>query len=165
MSINTKKLQRKSERTATAGAFAVFRSYLADHRLRLTAQRRRILEEIFEQDGHFDAEEFYEMFRAAGSDVSRATVYRTLGHLCGSGLLREVLRLHGRAHYEHVHGHEHHDHMVCVRCGKVIEFSDRRIEQLQDRVCRRQGFTPLEHRMSIGGICGACRRSRTDEEE
>jgi Fur family ferric uptake transcriptional regulator len=109
--------------------------------------------------GHFDAEDLYESCRRAGQNVSRATVYRTLGHLRDCGLVKEVLREHGRSSYETVYGHDHHDHMLCVACGGVIEFCDDRIEDLQQRICRRHGFKPLDHRMGIRGLCRDCRRA------
>ena len=88
--------------------------------------------------------------------ASQATVYRTLAHLKDCGLVREVSRLEGRAQYESAHGQAHHDHMVCVECGHVIEFCDERIEKLQRLICRKHGFEPLDHRMSIRGRCRAC---------
>ena len=106
-------------------------------------------------EGHFTADQLYETFRGGDRGVSLATVYRTLLHLRECGLVTESFRSEGCSAYEAVHGH--HDHMMCVRCGKVIEFCDEQIEQLQDRICRKHGFQAIGHRMGIRGVCRECR--------
>ncbi|MFO8008419.1 MAG: Fur family transcriptional regulator [Candidatus Brocadiia bacterium] len=140
--------------------------YLRRRGLRDTVQRRAVLREALQADEHFDAEQLYDCLRERGEKVSLATVYRTLSLLAEAGLIREVLQGNGdRAHYEAIYGHAHHDHMVCVECGRVIEFCAERIEQLQRRICRRHGFQPLDHRMSIRGICRECRQKRARREQ
>jgi len=160
MSFNFNKARVRRSPDRMAGAVRTFRSYLAQRGLRYTSQRRAVLAEVVGRIGHFDADELYEAFRAARRDVSRATVYRTLGHLGECGLVKELLQARGRARYETVYGIDHHDHMVCVRCGKVMEFCDERIEELQRRICRRHRFKPVEHRMAIRGVCRQCRAGK-----
>jgi len=138
------------------------RKYLRDRDLRCTAQRELIVREVLALEHHFDAEQLYERLREKGEDVSRATVYRTLHHLQQCGLIREVLRCQSRAKYEQTASH--HDHMVCVICGKIIEFADEEIEKLQQKLCRKYGFKPLEHRLGVEGVCSECRRSARTEE-
>lgn len=133
-----------------------FREYLARHRLKMTQERKAILEEAFRIQGHFDADDLLLRFRRMGRPVSRATIYRTLGHLLDSGLLRKVVVGQGQALYEPVHGREHHDHLVCLGCGKLIEFSNDDIEELQSRVCREHGFRMTRHVHQILGYCQAC---------
>jgi Fur family ferric uptake transcriptional regulator len=133
-----------------------FRGHLHDRGLRFTAQRKAVLEAALASQTHFTADQLLGAVRERESSVSLATVYRTLGHLQECGLVREAFRAEGCSAYEAVHGH--HDHMLCIRCGKVIEFCDEQIEQLQERVCRRHGFEALDHRMGIRGLCGDCRR-------
>jgi Fur family ferric uptake transcriptional regulator len=111
------------------------------------------------RSGHFDAEDLHRSLRSSGKDVSLATIYRTLGLLAEAGLIREVLQGADSTHYEAVYGHAHHDHMICVECGRVIEFCDERIEELQRSICRERGFQALDHRMGIQGICRTCRRA------
>jgi len=137
-----------------------FRGYLAARALRCTSQRRAVLREVFARHGHFDADDLLNALRGNGRRVSRATVYRTLGHLVECGLIKEVLRCQGKAHYEHTFGHRHHDHMVCVECGRVIEFTSPSIEEAQRRACEQYGFQPIEHRLGIKGICNSCRQRR-----
>jgi len=142
-----------------------FKKYLSERGLRFTPQRRAVLDQVFEMHGHFDAEDLYNELRNGGNGVSRATVYRTLKHLEECKLVREVLRCQDRAQYEHTLGHPHHDHMVCVKCGKIIEFSDPAIEAQQRKICKRHGFKPLEHRLGIRGICEDCQRKEGKREK
>jgi len=137
-----------------------FRIYLRQHALRFTPQRRAVLEEVYATHRHFDAEELFERLRAKQRNVSRATVYRTLSHLVECNLIKEVLRCRGRAQYEHTLGHSHHDHLLCVECGKVIEFHDPTIEESQRRICEAFRFEPIEHRLGIRGICWACQKKK-----
>ena len=135
-----------------------FREYLTEAGLRCTSERRLILEEVFRRHDHFEAEDIVLGLRGTGVRVSRASVYRTLPLLVESGLLRQVHSDEKHGHYEHIFGHDHHDHLICARCGNTIEFKDEGIEKLQDRVCARHGFTPANHRLEIHGICAACSR-------
>ena len=130
--------------------------YLRQKNLQWTSQRELLLQEVLRTSAHFDADQLVEGLRESGHAVSRATVYRTLPHLQECGLIREVFRCQGRAQYERTA--THHDHMLCVRCGKIIEFKDDRIERLQEVLCRKHGFKPLEHRLGIRGICNECRQ-------
>lgn len=155
---NSRPVRRNGE-----GALAVLREFLAGQGLRLTEQRVAVHEGMLACRGHFSAEGLHDGLRQSGHQVSQATVYRTLSHLKECGLVREVSRQEGRALYESVHGQAHHDHMVCVACGRVIEFCDERIEELQRLICRRHRFEPLEHRMIIRGRCEAC-SGRSDQQ-
>jgi len=76
--------------------------------------------------------------------------------LVQSGLLREVIYGERHAHYEHVYGHEHHDHLVCNNCDKIIEFTEHRIEKLQEEVCKKYKFKAESHRLQIQGLCENC---------
>jgi Fur family ferric uptake transcriptional regulator len=124
-----------------------FRSYLRENGLSLTSARRAILEGISASRGHFDADELHDALKKRGESLSAATIYR---------IIRETLRARGRSRYEHAWGQGHHDHLECVSCGAVIEFKDDALERLQDRVCRRHGFRPVEHRLGIRGYCASC---------
>jgi len=122
--------------------------------LRLTRGRREVLVAIVELGGHFDAED---AMRALAGRASKATVYRCLGLLVECGLIRRVrLGDEGSWRYERLATGDHHDHIVCLRCGKIIEFRNDEIERLQEEVCRRHGFRPLGHRMQIAGYCREC---------
>lgn len=133
-----------------------FRDYLESKGLKSTPERIAILEAVFSLHEHFDVDQLYERLRRRGVHLSRATIYRALPLLVESDLVRETFRCQDRASYEYIFGHEHHDHMLCIKCGKIIEFKEERIEQLQDEVCERYGFKPVEHRLGIKGYCKEC---------
>ncbi|MBI3946176.1 MAG: transcriptional repressor [Armatimonadetes bacterium] len=133
-----------------------FGEYLKEQDLKFTQDRRLILREISRMDEHFHAEDVVERLRGRGAHVSRASVYRTLPLLVESGLLREAPSPEKPSHYEPVVGSEHHDHMVCTECGKLIEFHDPELERLEGEICRRAGFRPRFHKVEIYGWCEEC---------
>lgn len=142
-----------------------FRRYLGQLGLRLTKERQAILDEIFAAHDHFEAEELLLRLKKRKHRVSRATIYRTLELLVDAGLVRKV-SLAGAglapslgprgAYFEHVWGHEHHDHLVCTACGRIIEFSNGVLEELQEQICRTHGFKPHSHSLKIMGLCRKC---------
>ena len=138
-----------------------FERFLRTRSLKLTAQRRRIFERAFSTHEHFSAEKLYGWMRAEdGAAVSRATVYRTLGLLVEGGFLESLDTGQGELLYEHVLGHRHHDHLVCIDCGKIEEFSDERIEEFQREAALRKGFQLHYHNLRLFGTCAACTRKR-----
>ena len=135
----------------------LFEDYLARQNLKMTGERRQILEEVFRTTDHFGADEMHLSFVRRKIPISRATIYRTLEHLVKSGLVRRVyLEDPKKAFYEHVYGRSHHEHMICLSCGKVIEFADDPLEQRQDEVCRKLNFKPMRHSLRIVGLCADC---------
>ena len=140
-----------------------FREYLQSKKLKFTPERQAILNKAFTSHKHFEAEDLLLEMRQGGQRVSKATIYRTLSLLVKCGLLREVIFGEKHSHYEHIHDGEHHDHLVCSGCGKIIEFTEEGIERLQDEVCRRHNFKPESHRLQIQGLCQDCQRLNTDQ--
>ncbi|MCD6311527.1 MAG: transcriptional repressor [Elusimicrobia bacterium] len=136
-----------------------FCSYLRLHGMRCTAERKVILSEVFAVHRHFDTEELFEMLRLKKTGISHASVYRTLPLLAKAGLVSRIVGAGGKAVYEHIYGHRHHDHMVCVRCGRNIEFSDNKIEKMQLAICAEYGFKPSYHTLKINGLCRRCARA------
>jgi len=135
----------------------VFRTYLRKNGLKFTPERKAILEGVFSFHKHFDVDELYEKLHYRHKRISRASIYRTLPLLIKSNLIGEALRCRGRVSYEQVFGHRHHDHLICIKCGKVIEFINDKIEKLQNDICGEYGFLPVEHRLGIRGYCKECR--------
>lgn len=133
-----------------------FEQFLRGRRLRMTGQRRAILELAWATHEHFTAEEMLAWSRARDASVSRATVYRTLGLLVEGGFLATLERGHGQTLYEHILGHRHHDHMVCVECGRILEFVCEEIERLQEQMAARHHFTVLQHTLRLEGRCARC---------
>ena len=138
-----------------------FERYLQQRSLKLTSQRERIFQRAFETHDHFSAETLYAWLKEQeGAPVSRATVYRTLGLLVEGGFLESLDTGQGEMLYEHVLGHRHHDHLVCVDCGRIEEFVDDKIEELQEKAARRKGFQLLRHELRLFGTCASCTRAR-----
>ena len=140
---------------------ALFRRFLKSEGLRFTPEREIILREAFSLHEHFEAEDLLFRMRQHDLRVSKATVYRTLTLLVQCGLLREVIFGERHSHYEHVLGHRHHDHLICLGCGKIIEFTDETMEKLQQKICEQYRFESLQHRLEITGYCEGCARHRT----
>ncbi len=138
-----------------------FREYLSSRPRpqRYTEQQRDMVRYIFTQHNHFDADQLIDDMKTAGFSVSRATVYRTLTKLVDAGLLRR-LEMGPRMFYEHDYGYPQHEHMVCQKCGKMIEFQNPTIEGIIAEVCRQNGFQQSGHTFIISGICMDCNRAR-----
>jgi Fur family ferric uptake transcriptional regulator len=140
-----------------AKAIKVFAQYLNSKNLKVTKERKAVLEEIFHSQGHLEAEDLASNLRKKKKRASRATIYRTLELLVDSGIVRKVDLGHGHSHYELVLDHPHHEHMVCLKCGKVIEFSDKTIEGALNKLCKKEGFEHTSHRFQVFGYCKDCR--------
>jgi Fur family ferric uptake transcriptional regulator len=129
--------------------------YLDEHNLRHTRQRDAILEVFLGVKGHITAEDLYERVRSEHENIGYTTVYRTMKLLCDAGLAVERKFEDGVTRYEI--SHEHHDHLVCVRCGKIVEFECSMIESAQEDIAKRYGFRILRHRHELYGHCRECR--------
>ncbi len=138
-----------------------FEEYLQSRGLRNTDQRRYLVEKVFAQHQHFDAEQLIDQLPNKGFEnyVSRPTVYRTLKEFVDAGLLRSF-ELDGRAVYEHDYGYPQHDHLYCVKCLKLFEFQSSDLISIRDAVARDHRFRVQSHRLTIHGICDNCNRSR-----
>jgi Fur family transcriptional regulator, ferric uptake regulator len=133
-----------------------FREFLATRKLRMTREREELLAAIFHAPRHFEAEDLIKTLKQREGRVSRATVYRTLSLLEECGILRKSLFGHNRHFFESVVGRRHHDHLVCIRCGKIQEFEEPRIEQIQEEITRHHNFRIVDHVHEIFGVCTPC---------
>lgn len=133
-----------------------FLSYLRGRGHRITAERLAVFDEIYAQHGHIDAERLLDALRRRGAKVSRATVYRNLDLMVECGLVRKSRLGQGRFLFEHLHAGQDHDHLVCSRCGRVVEFVSPGIVALQAEICRAHGFLPSRHTLQIEGLCNDC---------
>ncbi|MCC6573079.1 MAG: transcriptional repressor [Planctomycetes bacterium] len=135
-----------------------FDAFLATKTLKLTSQRREIIEKILAMPRHFTADDLVDSFVGQRPRVSKATIYRTLGLLHEAAVLEE--HNFGEAHklYEITEGREHHDHLSCTRCHKIIEFFSEEMEAMQDRIAAKLGFHPTHHSQKIYGLCRECWR-------
>jgi Fur family transcriptional regulator, ferric uptake regulator len=138
-----------------------FEEYLQSRGMRVTQQRKLLVEHVFSRHEHFDADALIEQLPSSGKPghVSRPTVYRTLNEFVDAGLLRRFV-LNGRAVYEHDYGYPQHDHMHCVECNQLFEFQSPELIDLRDRVAREHRFRVTGHRLIISGICQGCAQKK-----
>lgn len=138
-----------------------FEEFLQSRGKRITQQRRLIVEHVFLQHEHFDAEDLLAMLSKVlpRGKVSRPTVYRTLAELVDSGLLRKMT-LGTRAVYEHDYGYPQHDHLHCTECDKLVEFHSDEMIRIRDAVARENLFRVTGHRLIITGVCHDCRQAK-----
>lgn len=143
-----------------ADSVAVLGAYLARRGLKHSRQRERIAEIFFGLRGHVSVEELLEQARREDGRVSQATVYRTMKLLAEGGLATPREFGDGQTRYEVAAGRAHHDHLICTRCGEIVEFVSEQIEALQAVVARRHGFEVERHRLELYGRCARCRDGR-----
>ena len=128
-----------------------FRGFLSERGLKFTTQRKVIAEVFFRSDAHLSLSQLHDLARKKHSSVGFATVYRTMKLMAESGLAHEHKFAEGQVRYEPAG--EHHDHMICVRCGRIVEYEDEEIERLQEELAARLGFRVVGHRHEIYGDC------------
>jgi len=139
----------------------VFREFLAGKGLRSTPEREAILAEVFAEHDHFDVDGLYLRLKRKNPRLSRASVYRMIPLLVESGLIQEVFFEDGHLHYEHIYGHEHHCHLRCLGCRKIVEFRDEALEEAEKRIGQASGFQTTGHKLEVYGYCPACRKERS----
>lgn len=139
-----------------------FLDFAARKGLRLTAQRRAIIDTVFNTHRHFTAEELLDWARQRDRSVSRATVYRTLPLLTESGLVQEMDFGKDYKFYDPNYAeHPRHNHIICQDCHKIIEFDSDKLEALQSQITQRLGFTAQSHRLQVTAHCDEYRRLGT----
>jgi Fur family ferric uptake transcriptional regulator len=127
-----------------------------ESRKRITAQRQMLLELLREADGHLDADELYQRARHKQPSLSLSTVYRNLKLFKELGLVEEHQFDGARRHYEPKQGRHHH--LVCLGCGRIIEFSCPTTERLKAKIGREEGFEVTEAEVRLAGYCPECRQ-------
>ena len=133
-----------------------FLKYLRDNRIKYTSARRWILDTVLAFHEHFEAEQLLCSLREHGHNVGKATVYRTLHLLVDCGILTETHFDVKQTYYERTFGQDPHDHMLCRRCGRIIEFAADEVVELRDRIARQHHFHVISHRLQISGLCWDC---------
>jgi Fur family ferric uptake transcriptional regulator len=137
---------------------AIFAEFIARKKLKMTPQRRRILDVFLAEEGHATSEELYQKVKKDHPSIGQATVYRTLKLLADAGLAKAVEFGDGAVRYEILYGQSHHDHLICERCGVNVEVVDPSIERLQEQVAARHGFALTGHKLYLYGICPECQK-------
>ncbi|MCA8982961.1 MAG: Fur family transcriptional regulator [Planctomycetaceae bacterium] len=138
-----------------------FREFLATRNQRLTPEREIIVDEVFSNHEHFDADQLVARLSQRGlkKRVSRSTIYRALQSMDEAGLLRKVARPNGSEIWEHDYGYPQHDHLICRKCGELEEFHNEQIKTLLASVADQHGFFMEGHRLEVFGVCEKCRRA------
>src|SRR5262250_1714959 len=113
----------------------IFRKYLERRGLKLTSERQALFDEVFSKHEHVEADELLVRLRSKHKKISRATIYRTLELLVDSGIVGRVRIREAGYRYERMRAGDHHDHLICSECGRVVEFREPRIESLQEEIC------------------------------
>lgn len=137
--------------------YKIFEDYLKKKNLKVTSQRRAILEVFLKTEKHLSADDFYRLIKKTNPEIGFATVYRTLKLITDAGLSRQVDLGDRVFRVEHEYGHKHHDHLICIKCGKFFEVFDPEIERLQEKLTHRYNFKTIRHRLDIFGFCSRCK--------
>src|SRR6202171_5101620 len=146
------------ERLNTAETTGRLQQALGERGIRMTRQRRVILQVMDDAEQHLDVDQILERAQKIDSGVHLVTVYRTIDLLKKQGLIDELdlLHLRGDRHYYESHGPRDHIHVACLRCGKVREFESRLYEQLKEQIARDFDMKVTISRTEVGGYCAAC---------
>ncbi len=129
-----------------------------DGRLKESLKRNLIIDYFFKTDRHYNVQELYERLRKTNHRISLSTIYRALKLLVACGLAYERKFDEKNVRFEPVHQAEHHDHLVCLKCGGIIEFENQRIEKLQREVAKKHKFSVVRHKLELYGYCWRCHR-------
>ena len=134
--------------------------YLKERGLRSTRQRDTVLEAFLGRGSHVSVDELYDVVRKENLSIGHATIYRSMNLFVDAGIAKEGRFGEGRVRYEPGVDVQHHDHLVCLRCGDIQEFEDPTIEKIQQEIAGKRGFRVEYHRLELYGRCPKC---RTDE--
>ena len=137
--------------------FVEVEQLLRNSGVRLTPQRQLVVRRAVAYL-HFTAEELVKDVQSLDPSVARGTVYRTLALLHDAGVVEKHDFRYGPPNYEVTFAKAHHDHLMCIRCGEIIEFQEPRVETLQQEVVARYGYQLLSHTHKLYGLCRACQK-------
>ncbi len=137
-----------------------FRQLLRNRGLKTTRQREEIVQALQEAESHVTVDELYRRVRERNPHIGYATIYRTLRILSESGWASARQFGDRTSRFERHAAGEHHDHLICLGCGKICEFENDRLEALQERIARQEGFLVKDHKLELYGYCKTCSTKR-----
>lgn len=133
-----------------------FTEYLIKQDQRYTTQRKEIVNAIINKKDHFEIDEFISEVHLQGKRLARATVYRTVKQLLDAKLIQKIDAGNGRIYYEYNEALQHHDHIICNQCGKILEIKNNRIEEAIKTECKKLQFQSEYRSLHIYGTCRNC---------
>lgn len=136
-----------------------FTEYLTQQDQRYTTQRREIVDAIINKKDHFEIDEFISEVHLQGKRLARATVYRTVKQLLDAKLIQKIDAGNGRIYYEYNEALQHHDHIICNQCGKILEIKNNHIEKAIKLECIKLGFQAEYRSLHIYGTCKECQNN------
>ncbi|MBE7413314.1 MAG: transcriptional repressor [Leptospiraceae bacterium] len=139
--------------TSISEEMRIFEDVLKKKGLKITTQRMLVAEKIFSVHSHFTADSLLDLLKDRRSEISKATIYRIISIMVEANLLSEHDFGKEFKFYEHIIGHEHHDHIICLECGRIEEFVSEKIEELQALAAKEKGFIIKGHHLNIFGVC------------
>ena len=135
----------------------VFSQYLKNKGMLASRQREQILDIFLKTEKHPTINDLYDLVRKKHPQIGLATIYRTMNVICDAGLARETDFGGGIRRFEHKYKHQHHDHLICLKCDRIIEVMSPEIEKLQENLAQKHRFKAVRHRMEIFGLCKNCK--------
>jgi len=141
---------------ANHAKMSALKGFIETKGLKSTAQRDFIADTFFKTNTHISLEELLAKVKKKHKNIGYATVYRTMKLLGESGLAIARQFGDGQTRYENLPEDGHHDHIICVKCSKIAEFQNQKIEQLQAETAQRLGFTVVNHKLELYGYCSDC---------
>ena len=138
----------------------LFKTLISEGGLKTTRQREEILNIFLNSPGHKNLSQIYAQVAKVNPKIGYTTVYRTLKLLTRLGLADQRKFVDGETRYEPTSQGNHHDHLICLDCGKIIEFEDQDLEALQNTVAQRHRFKVFNHRMELYGRCAQCNQKK-----
>ncbi len=137
----------------------IFIEYLKQKNLKRSQQREFILDLFLATHRHVTTEELYQLAIKEFPQIGYSTVHRTLKLLSECGLASERHFGDRYTRFERKQKDQHHDHLICTKCGKIIEFESQKIEKLQNNVAKQENFKVTHHRLELYGICNKCQKT------
>lgn len=138
-----------------------FDRYIKQRGLRQTTQRQKVAGIFLKTERHLSTQELYDAVRKKYKNIGYATVARTLKLLAEAQLCNIVDFGDGTQRFEHRYRHEHHDHLICTKCGLFVEIFSKRLEKIQNELVKKNGFLKQSHRLDLFGICPKCQKKYT----
>lgn len=133
------------------------REYMRERGLKRSRQRKLILDEFLEMGGHVSADDVHHQVRQVDGSIGRTTVYRALRLFCDAGIASSIDLKDGLTRFEPALSRDHHDHLICVRCGRIDEFVSEEVERIQEEAAAAHGYRLEWHRHQLYGVCPSCR--------